>query len=209
MEYFGRERIQEIFDKSHLLFSYLLFIDDFDVHQNNYRFLKAFYLTSATLFYQKRRKVVNVFTLTLESHEIKVDDVIAFIVKSIRRMNSGVDMIINKEIVFVCAFELTLIDDMPQQVSNDEFFHHFARRECRSCYCLKKERENLEYDVIVDERYHREVINQRKYVNDLTNKDKNIYLQEMRIKKDSSSIARLVPALNFILFRTYDAFHSE
>ena len=83
MKYFDREKIQEIFDKFHLSFFYFLFIDDFDVHRNNYRFLKAFYLTLTTLSYQKRRKVVNVFTLTFESHDVKVDDVIAFIVKSI------------------------------------------------------------------------------------------------------------------------------
>ena len=46
-------------------------------------------------------------------------------------MNSGVDMIINKEIVFVCAFKLTLINDMFQQINNNKFLHHFTRRECR------------------------------------------------------------------------------
>ena len=124
-------------------------------------------------------------------------------------MNSDVDIIINKKIVFVYAFELTLINNMFQQINNNEFLHHFARKECRSCYYSKKERKNLEYDVIVDGKYHREVINQRKYVNDLTSKNKNIYLQEIKIKKNSSSIARLVFTLNFILFRTYNAFHFE
>ena len=63
--------------------------------------------------------------------------------------------------------------------------------------------------MIVDEKYHLEIINQKKYINDLTNKDKDTYLQKMKIKKDFSSIVRLVSSLNFILFRTYDAFHSE
>ena len=159
--------------------------------------------------YQKRRKIVNVFTLIFESHDVKINDVIAFIVRLIRRMNSDVDMIINEKIVFICAFKLILINDIFQQVNNNEFLHHFARKECRSCYYSKKKRRNLKYNVIVDGKYHREVINQRKYVNDLTNKDKNIYLQEMKIKKDFSSIARLIFALNLILFKTYDAFHSE
>ena len=63
--------------------------------------------------------------------------------------------------------------------------------------------------MIVDERYHREMINQKKYVNDLMNKDKNIYLQEMKIKKKISSIVRFVSALNFIFFKIYDAFYFE
>ena len=91
-------------------------------------------------------------------------------------MNNNVDMIINKEIVFVCAFKLILINDMFQQISNGEFLHHFVRKKCRSCYCLKEKRRNFKYDVIVDERYYREMINEKEYVNDLTNKNKNIYL---------------------------------
>ena len=138
MKYFDRERIQEIFDKFHFSFFYLLFIDDFNIHRNNYRILKAFYLTSITLFYQKRCKIINVFTLILESYDVKIDNIIAFIVKSIQRINSDVDMIINKKIVFVYAFKLTLINDIFQQVNNDEFLHYFERKECRSCYYSKK-----------------------------------------------------------------------
>ena len=89
--------------------------------------------------YQERCKVVNIFTLTFKSHEIKINNVIAFIIKLIRCMNNDVDIIINEEIVFVYAFKLTLINDMSQQINNDEFLHHFARKECRSCYYSKKE----------------------------------------------------------------------
>ena len=209
MKYFDREKIQKIFNKFHFSFFYFLFIDDFDVHRNNYRFLKAFYLTLKILFYQKRRKIVNVFTLILESHDIKSDNVIAFIIKLIQRMNNDVDMIINEKIVFIYAFELTLIDNMSQQINNNEFFHHFARKKCQLCYYLKIKRKNFEYNMIVDEKYYREMINQKKYINNLTNKNKNTYLQKIKIKKNFLSIARLVSALNFIFFKIYNAFHFE
>ena len=54
-------------------------------------------------------------------------------------MNNDVDMIINEKIVFIYTFELILIDDIFQQINNDEFFHHFARKECRSYYYFNKE----------------------------------------------------------------------
>ena len=54
-------------------------------------------------------------------------------------MNNDVNMIINEEIVFICAFELTLINNMFQQINNDEFLHHFARKECQLCYYSKEE----------------------------------------------------------------------
>ena len=66
------------------------------------------------MFYQKRRKIINVFTLTFKSHDVKIDDVITFIVRSIRRMNNDIDMIINEEIMFIYVFKLTLINNMFQ-----------------------------------------------------------------------------------------------
>ena len=209
VECYGRERLSEAFGKPHLSLPYLLFIDDFGVHRNNYRSLKAFYLTPAALSYKERRKVANVFTLTLGPHGAKIEDIIGSISKSMRRLDRGVDLIINGEAKFVCAFGIALLGDMPQQAHNGGFLHHSARMGCRTCYCPREERGNLEFDVVREGRYHREVINQREYAKDLVGKNKTAYLQEMGIKENSPAVARLVPSLDLILSRTYDAPHSE
>ena len=210
MKYFEREKLSKIFDKSHVSFSYLLFIDDLKIHWNNYRFFKAFYFTSVDLSYKKRRKLINVFILTLRSHEVNIENVIECIFKIIRRLDKNdVEMNIVEETVFVCAFEMTLLDDMSQQTHNKDFLYHFARMSYRTCYCLRKERENLEYDVVVNDRYHREIINQREYAKNLTDRDKIVYLQKMKIKQNSSTVERLMFSLNLIMIRIYDASHSE
>ena len=53
MKYYNCERLSKIFNKFHFLLSYLLFIDDFNVHRNNYRFFKIFYFTFAALSYKE------------------------------------------------------------------------------------------------------------------------------------------------------------
>ena len=113
MKYFKREKLSKVFDKSHVSFSYLFFIDDFEIYRNNYRFLKTFYFTSVDLSYKKRRKLINVFILILKSHEVNFENVIECIFKIIRRLNKNdVEMNIIEETVLVCIFEMILLNNM-------------------------------------------------------------------------------------------------
>ena len=112
--YFDREMLAEVFDKLHIFFSYFLFIDDFDVHRNMYRALKTFYFISTYLFYKKRRKIVNIFTLTLNPHEINFDEMIKFFNKHLRQLNYEINLIINAEFYMICAFIIVFLNDMPQ-----------------------------------------------------------------------------------------------
>lgn len=41
-DFYGRQCMEDSFTRSHISFPYLLFIDDFGVHRNMYRALKAF-----------------------------------------------------------------------------------------------------------------------------------------------------------------------
>ena len=76
--------------------SYLLFIDDFEVHRNMYRALKAFYLIFVYLNYQERRKLANIFILLLSSHGVKIENVIKVFSKLIRKLDNGVNFDINE-----------------------------------------------------------------------------------------------------------------
>ena len=151
---YDRNYLKMFCTRSHVFFSYILFIDDFDVHRNMYRALKAFYMISVCLSYEKRRIIANVFILTLESHEVKMNDVIEGFFKFIQKLNRGVNLKINEHFEFVCVFAMILINDMSQQADNDDFLRHSTDKECRICFCIKKDRENLEFDVINMSRYH-------------------------------------------------------
>ena len=112
MNYYNREKLSKLFDKFYFSLFYLLFIDDFDVHRNNYCSFKTFYLTTAILNYKERRKIVNVFTLTLRSYETKIENIIKSISKFIRCLNKKVNLIINDETKFICSFNILLLNDM-------------------------------------------------------------------------------------------------
>ncbi len=63
---------------------YLLFIDNFNVYRNMYCVLKAFYLILACLIYKKRRKIINVFTFTLEFYKTKLKTIVEAFFKLIK-----------------------------------------------------------------------------------------------------------------------------
>jgi hypothetical protein len=54
----------------------ILFIDDFGVHRNMYRAIKAFYWIPANLPYAERRKIANVFTYCLGPQRANVEDIV-------------------------------------------------------------------------------------------------------------------------------------
>ena len=81
IEYFDKEYVVEVFNQFYVFFFYFLFVDDFEIHRNMYRFFKAFYLILICLFYKKRRKIINVFILILNFYDVDMKNV----VEAIRR----------------------------------------------------------------------------------------------------------------------------
>ena len=112
IEYFDKKYVVEIFNKSHIFFSYLLFIDEFEIHRNMYRFLKIFYLISICLLYRERWKIVNTFTLTLKSYDVDMKNVVETIRKSIQELNICLKIKINDILEQVCAYNMIFLDDM-------------------------------------------------------------------------------------------------
>ena len=209
IEHFDREQLAEAFSRPHISFPYLLFIDDFGVHRNMYRALKAFYLIPACLSYSERRKVANVFTLTLGPHGAQLKDVVEAFRKPLKELDTGLEMNINGQDHTVCASVMAFLGDMPQQADNGGFSRHNAERGCRTCLCPKSERGNLEYDIIGNGRYHSTTERDRESAQYFSGKDQKLFVQNTGIKIDASPITSLAPALDIILSRAYDAPHSE
>ena len=111
---YDRNYLKMFCTRSHVSFSYILFIDDFDVHKNMYRALKAFYMIFVCLSYEKKRIITNVFILILKSHEIKMNDVVENFFKFIQKLNRKVNLKINEHFEFVCVFAMIFINDMSQ-----------------------------------------------------------------------------------------------
>ena len=75
--------------------------------------------------------------------------------------------------------------------------------------CSRNERNDLEYDIVFNDKYHSIITKQRKNATNLTTKKRKTYFRNLKIKSKKSSIDRLTFASNIILFRIYDAFHFE
>ena len=207
IKHFDKEQLAKAFNRFHISFLYLLFIDDFKIHRNMYRALKAFYFIFACLFYFERRKMINVFILTLKSYETQLKDVVEVFRKSLKKLNIELKMNINDQDHIVCAFVMTFLKNMSQQANNDEFFRHNAKRNCRTCFCLKSEKKNLEYDIINNDKYHLITKRNRESAQYFLKKNQKLFVQNTDIKIDTSFIISLTSVLNIILFRAYNASH--
>ena len=211
VSHFGRETLESTALEPFLSFPYLLFVDDFGIHRNMYRALKAFYLIPACLGYDERRKLANVFTVTLGPHGADIDNVIESLRQPIRELDSGLELDINGKNSKVVAFVMTFLGDMPQQADNAGFLRHTATKGCRSCYCAKNEFGDLEYDTVSNGRYHFETVIQRESaIKDLvTAASRNAFTKDTGIRMQTPPMAKLAPALDLIQSRAYDAPHSE
>ena len=77
-----------------------------------YKALKIFYLIFIYLIYKKRRKLVNVFTLILKSHEIKLNDIVKAFVKFIQQLNRETKLKINDNMKTMCVFVIIFLNNI-------------------------------------------------------------------------------------------------
>ena len=209
IEYFDRDWFAKVFNKFFLSLSYFLFVNDFEIHRNMYRSLKTFYLIFVNFSYKKRRILINVFTVILKSHDAHFKNVIENFDKVIRTLNRDQNLNINEEQTTICVFIMTFLKNMSQQTNNAEFFRHNAVMKCQICLCSKSDRDDLNYDVIVNDRYHWNIIRQRDQAQNLSTRKQKVFVQKTNIKIESSFMIRLVFSLNLVLSRSYDFSHFE
>ena len=130
--------------------SFLCFVNDFDLFRNMYQFLMKIYAILTEMMIRERIRRVNVFSLTLESHDVEFLDVIDAL-QFLEDLDKRLRMNIQEEQMLVCAYILTFIEDMSQQNANFDCKASIAVRDCR-CYVIKaSEQDNLKYDVLEQE----------------------------------------------------------
>lgn len=118
--------------KSCISLPFMCFIDGFSLYCNMYRSLMGIYAILAGMTVRERTRRANVFPITLGPHGSNFEDVIEAL-QSLRELDEGVMMHIQGNDVFVCAFILAFLGDMPQQNDNSGFKRQNATRGCRSC----------------------------------------------------------------------------
>ena len=72
----------------------------------------------------------------------------------------------------MCVFILTYIENMSQQQENSEFKSQKTIFDCRFCFVAANERHNLNFDVVKNDRFHHQIIQMRKEMNNIKQKIK-------------------------------------
>jgi hypothetical protein len=188
----------------------LTFIDGFGLYRNSYRTLMGIYYMFASLNFQERNRRQNVLPITLGPHGSNLDDVIRAL-QSLIPLDEGMTLDINGIETTVCVFTLCFIGDMPQQQWNAGFKTQRANRGCRFCFISEIERDNLDFDILNEGRFHYQAVEMRKEMNGRRTKDeKNKYGTRWGLAEGlEPALAAIAPALDLIATRPSDPPHSE
>ncbi len=195
-------------DNQCLSVSLLMFINDFDLYCNFYRSLMRIYLIIEAFSFHKQARRANVFSLTLESHESNFNEIIK-VLTSLRNLNESMLLSLSQS-THVCAFTLCFLRDMPQQQINADFKSQRATLSCWFCLIFAEFRDNLEYDVIKNERFHNTTLQQRREMSviwTVAKREKFVTQWNLQIKK--FALFQLTSALDIIMSRSEDSAHSE
>jgi hypothetical protein len=195
----------------HLVYSfpYTMFIDGFGVYRNMYRSIISMYVQFAFLNETERRRQINVFPLSLGPFGADWEDVVRSLTH-LADLESGVEVTLdNGQKVIVAAPCLAYIGDMPQQQANSGCRSQNAEHFCRHCLVGKEDRANLYYNIVLNGRYHFEMIRCRQAANSKAEREKREIFQELGLAPKEPPLQALTPALDLFRSRPPDAVHSE
>ena len=54
---------------------------------------------------------------------------------------------------------------MSQQIDNNNFLRHIVFMNCRSCLCFKNEKHDFEFNIVIEKRYHKQTMHDKKQIN--------------------------------------------
>ena len=168
------------------------------------------YLIFVNFSFKERIRRFNVFSLIFESHESNFSDVIVAMQSILMNLKAEKTLKFDDEKqIFLCAFTLCFLDDMSQQNENFEFLNQRINFECRFCFVDAKNRNNIEYDTLRNERFHHEIIRIKKHMISMKKIQQVIYSRNTELNSDKSSLFLIFSALDVILTRSSDFAHSE
>ena len=195
-------------DNKCFFLSYFLFFDDFDLYRNFYRSLMNVYLQFASFSFHEKMRRSNVFFLTLNSHDSNFNDVFDAM-SSLRNFDKDIVLDLSQS-TKICAFSICMIENMSQQQVNAACKSQRAIFECRFCLISSEDRENLKYDIIQNERFHNQMMQQRRKMNQIRAVAKReTFVIKWNLSTEESALMKLFFALDITLIKFSDSAHFE
>jgi hypothetical protein len=213
LSHYGRphlEAFEHTGDTPSLSLPLMLYIDDFGIYRTTHQAIKAFYLTPAAMSYKERRRLSNMFTLTLGPDGASFDDMMDNISEGMLSMHRGFYADINGTETYIRAFTICVAGDMPQAADSMGYLRFNVTKGCRACYCDQEDRGNLYYNTEENGRFHfdEEQIREEGYAL-RTKAQREEHFKRHGMKPGRPPIYKVAPTLNIIQGAGYDICHSE
>lgn len=207
---FGRENLTRILNQGVTSFPLLIFVDDFGLHRNVYHTITGVYAMPAGLSILNRQRSGNALTVALGPHGSEFNNVINCLHTSMGNLDHGCSLMINGQERFTWAPIMAFLGDMNQQQISAGFLSPRAVYCCRFCNAGSDNRGDLYRDVILQGRYHHQVLKLRKKSDTISGKgNRGKFLSEHGLKPECSVLQTMLPALDIVMSFPPDPAHSE
>ena len=141
--------------------SFVIFIDAFDLYKNMYQILIAMYVLSIALCNFDRQKNQNSFVFILNFHDASFKNIINNFRIEIKIFDHDCQLNLNEKQTWIWISIVIFLNDMKQQQEFAKFFESKTIKCCRFCDVDKKNRKNLNRNVVLNDRYHYQILKLR------------------------------------------------
>ncbi|KAG5807719.1 hypothetical protein H9Q74_007482 [Fusarium xylarioides] len=212
LEQYGREHFECFFAKSMISLPFRMFIDKFGAYRNIYRSILGIYALPA--FYSDKVNNLRSSVTPLALGPFGADETqVLRMLTYLRELGRGCDINLgNGSTVSVCSFTVCFVTIMPQQAELTGCLNFKGKRGCRDCLIPSISRSDLQYDIVLNGRYHHHMQHFRKTVNGLKATERKAKLRNVGLsEKDDLLVSDQVftPALDIFRSRPTDTAYSK
>ena len=141
--------------------SFVVFIDAFDLYRNMYWTLIVVYALSAALCNFDRQKNQNSFVFTLNFHDASFKNIISDFRIEIKIFDHDCRLNLNEKQTWMWVSIVAFLNDMKQQQESAGFFESKTIKCCCFCDADKQNRKDLDRNIILNDRYHYQILKLR------------------------------------------------
>lgn len=164
------------------------------------------YMIFDSLRFSERMWHVNVFSLTLESYESNLDEVLNTLV-SLWHLDKRIILELSQQ-TWVCIFSLCMIKNMSQQQANADFKLQNATLDCRFCLISSDDHENIDFDIMKNDRFHFQTLQHQREMNNIhAITKKETFAIKWELSTEKLTLLKLFSALDIIVTRLSDSAH--
>lgn len=209
---FGRDALISRFTQQHVWsLPMKIFIDAFGLYRNMYRSILGVYALLAFLPDHIANRQSSVIPITLTPFASEDADTLSDI-PGLAELDRGCHVTINGKPIFMCAFTMCFLGDMPQQAELSGCLRHNAIKCCRYCLIDKNSRSNLQYDIVNFGRYQPHMQSSREDAASMSNTAAKKFLRGLGLTENNTvcqAVCTFTPALDIIRSRPIDPAHGE